>query len=836
MGLRLYAQPVCTVTAYNEETGMSQWHITQMLQDKSGMMWFSTWNGIDRFDGYNFVNFKSHSGDKSIMPNDRIRDMRLDANGVICCLADNSWFQFDGKTGQFLPLPLERQREFEGTGNMKGRMSLGFRDDFIRHTDIYGTVWRLDKQGVLSYHDGNGYKEYPVSRSLTDVQFYMTDRQKNLWLLTHSEVLKLTFGRKPFQRLPQERKAAIGAMMIDDWAQYWITTKEDSTVRIFDRDNNLLGYLAPDGRIVKNYTSFSSPIYSITEVIRQGKEPKIYLGSKPGGVWILGPSCTYEGYTVTHIPKEKLPCNNIYNIKADNLGRIWFATMGGGIVCLDENYDIISGFKDVTGKHDLSKSKVRYIHITKDDVLLAATTEGLLVGKIPQGDVRGMKLRLHQREPMRDSSLSNNATMEVLEDGKGRFFICTESGGVNEIVSKDLLSEQLEFRHYGLTNGLGSDVVISMVDDDGTLMLVSSNKLLTLDTKKSVFSYYDSHFFHEPLRFGECRPIRLADGRWLFGLLDGAITIDDALISKTSFVPPIVITAIDISGRGVMQSVNHLTSLVLEPSERSLTISFAALDYSNPEGVSYAYRLSPEDEWTYIGGIHQVSLAGLKPGEYVMELRSTNSEGAWQDNIRRLMIDVRPTFTESTIGRLIILLLLLGVIGSVIYTYRYIRRIKRKQAETLQAYLLLIEQNEKAKETGGAGDVAVTNEDQSTPQPTEQKTAVPELSEDDELLMSRILRYVEDHISDSDANVNDMAAAAAVSRSGLIRKMKGIVGLTPADFLKEARIKRAATMLRNSSVSVADICYSNGFTDPKYFGRCFKATMGVSPSDYRANA
>ena len=52
--------------------------------------------------------------------------------------------------------------------------------------------------------------------------------------------------------------------------------------------------------------------------------------------------------------------------------------------------------------------------------------------------------------------------------------------------------------------------------------------------------------------------------------------------------------------------------------------------------------------------------------------------------------------------------------------------------------------------------------------------------------MQRVMRYVEEHIGDADANVVDMAREAATSKSGLNRKMKSIVGLTPADFLREA--------------------------------------------------
>ena len=77
----LHAQPECTVTHYDEFSGMAQWWVTQIVQDKQGMMWFSTWNGLNRYDGYQFECFKSQAGDGIDMPSDRIDDMLLAKDG-----------------------------------------------------------------------------------------------------------------------------------------------------------------------------------------------------------------------------------------------------------------------------------------------------------------------------------------------------------------------------------------------------------------------------------------------------------------------------------------------------------------------------------------------------------------------------------------------------------------------------------------------------------------------------------------------------------------------------------------------------------------------------------
>ena len=276
--------------------------------------------------------------------------------------------------------------------------------------------------------------------------------------------------------------------------------------------------------------------------------------------------------------------------------------------------------------------------------------------------------------------------------------------------------------------------------------------------------------------------------------------------------------------------MNHLETLILQPDERSLTIHFSAIDTDNPDGISYAYKMENEVEWNYIGHNRVATFAGLKPGTYRLQLRSTNADGVWVDNIRTLEIIVKPRFFEAWYGQMLIFFGLIALLGAAVYTYLYIRRIKKEQFETLQAYLELVG---KADSSNKVSDTSNMEQEVSV---SEDTSVVTHLSPDDEAFMSRVVGFVEEHLSDSDVNINDMADAAAVSRSGLNRKMKALVGLTPADFMREARIKRACQLLLSSDRSVAEIAYSCGFTDPKYFTKCFRSSIGTTPTEYRSRA
>ncbi|MCB6981684.1 triple tyrosine motif-containing protein, partial [Bacteroides uniformis] len=81
------------------------------------------------------------------------------------------------------------------------------------------------------------------------------------------------------------------------------------------------------------------------------------------------------------------------------------------------------------------------------------------------------------------------------------------------------------------------------------------------------------------------------------------------------------------------------------PSQRNVTFQFAALDYVDSKEIRYAYRLKGlEEEWHDGDKNRSASYINLPNGKYKLQIKSTNSDGVWMDNIRTLSINVLPTF------------------------------------------------------------------------------------------------------------------------------------------------------------------------------------------------
>ncbi len=766
--LSLTAQEVETVH-YGEADGLSHSHVTQMVQDRYGFLWFATWNGLNRFDGRNFVSFKVLPGEGVDMPSDRIRTVAInDQNANLLNLrVDDVWFSFNLLSGKF--------EQLKGSDSLAVALKAG--------------------HGNARSVAGSDHK-----------RFALTDRQGLQWS-TSGDGVDLTIPRIAHATLlPYAEGTDVKAIYRDREGNIWVTSREDNRVSIFDKNLRLKGYLAPSGDVVAQPVGFSSPIYCVY----QSDKDNLWLGSKPDGLFHL--STRAGGYRVERV--EPLQHDNVYDITADRRGRLWLATMGRGVLCYDRKGHVYS-------YNCGSENRARRVYVLPGDVLMATTTAGLLTVDIKPD--RPYKTFLAKREANRANSMSSSACMMVL-NCSGHFFVATESGGIDELLSRDLLASDLEFRHFTTRNGLGSDVILSLSRFGSNILAVSNNKIIILNPQTGESYTLSNRFFGSQIDFSDASPLLLDNGKWLFGLNSGGLVeIDAQSFKPDGFRPPIVLTSLKIENRPVRYMLNGVRQIVLQPGERTLTLTFAALDYRSPQSISYAYRLGDKEEWNYLGNSNTVTLPELRPGNYELQLRATNANGTWCPNVLKVSIKVVPRFVETAWFRLIIGLLLIGLVAIALFTRSYIRKIKRSQKETLAAYLALMEKVPAEKMTVKKGET------------TGDTSSLNRLSPQDKAFMDRLLKFVEEHIGDSDVSNDLMAQAAAVSKSGLNRKLKSIVGLTPADFLREARIKRACQMLQSTAKSVAEVAFACGFTDAKYFSKVFRHSVGESPSQYRTS-
>ena len=112
-------------------------------------------------------------------------------------------------------------------------------------------------------------------------------------------------------------------------------------------------------------------------------------------------------------------------------------------------------------------------------------------------------------------------------------------------------------------------------------------------------------------------------------------------------------------------------------------------------------------------------------------------------------------------------------------------------------------------------------------------TIIPNVKGNDESLMERINKILEERIDEEDMNVDALAEAVGVSRTHLYRRMKERLGINPSDYIRKIRLQKACELLRNDDLDITQIAYALGFSSQSQFSTTFKRFMGYTPTDYR---
>lgn len=113
-----------------------------------------------------------------------------------------------------------------------------------------------------------------------------------------------------------------------------------------------------------------------------------------------------------------------------------------------------------------------------------------------------------------------------------------------------------------------------------------------------------------------------------------------------------------------------------------------------------------------------------------------------------------------------------------------------------------------------------------------QTLAKEDICDMDKDFVEKFKTIIEEKMSDSALNVEDLGKDMGLSRVQLYRKIKSLTNYAPNELLRMARLKRAASLLASSELTVAEIAYEVGFTSPSYFTKCYKEQFGESPTEF----
>ena len=696
------------------------------------------------------------------------------------------------------------------------------------------TIWMVPKGGVFSYYDeqteqlvacplqqaANGLLNLPIMEKV------MIDSQNNLWFSSPEGLTLVNLRYSHLHILPLVERQSTRSLLCRHDGTVWAGS-QDGFIGIYAHGRQQ-GWLAPDGSISQQPVAFAHRIYALFEDSRH----RLWVGTKGRGAWCVDKTVTHyehsdsDAYSLSH--------NFVYDFDEDMEGNIYIATYGGGINIMakdNEGRFIHLGNRLRQYPKD---TFLRLRRVTHDQMgtMVLSSTEGLLTfsstGIATSPEQTAFYPSVHD---MRDTTtLRTNDIEQTLITKRGQVFVVTMGGGIQQLASGSLTDRPLRFATIECLNRNVSNVLSMTEDDDENIWIVREPGIERYTPQTGMLLQLGPDKMQDVMSLGEAKSVMDQEHHlWVAGR-GGVVMLNIGELHESRYCPPIVFTNVQYQGELTSHPILNLRCLRLTPEHRTMTIHFAALDYEDSRLMQYAYRMDDAEEWNYISE-PQIAFSELSPGEHRLTVRSTNCDGVWVGNDTELIIQVEPTFMERTGVRVLLALLLLVLLSGAIQLYLHRRRINARREERLQ--LILKQYRELQEQVENEGKAAQDANAAAAAPKREYALSEPKIVNEDEVFMDKLMKFIEEHIDDDGLRIDDMAEAVNMGRTMFYENVRRIVGLSPSDFLRQVRMQRARQLIVKSRQSVAQIAYSVGFTDPKYFTKCFKKDTGMTPSEYK---
>ena len=599
-------------------------------------------------------------------------------------------------TGELQSLHL--QGEFSGDPSM-------WRNDIKIVEDSRGNLWltpsgngmaMYDRRNnrLVPFLDQNRHYAWTAENTVIDM---FVDRQDNVWFCgKYTGLQKATYNAPQFNTLnhvaPTESGRDVRGVFQDSKGRIWLGAKS-GVVSVYDSQLRFIGNLTADGRLSASFSSQVGHAYAFAEQ----KNGVIWIATKFSGLLRLQPSGVntfrLKRFTADG-SRYSLPHNDVFSLCIDRHNRLWGATFGGGIFYTDlsaKEPRFIHSANLLTSYPIQRFGRTRFVTSDGQGNIWVCATSGLL--RFSDNFRRPEKIHYisYTRQPDNASSLSYNDVLEAYFTSSDSMYVCTYGGGFCRVERSS--GDSLRFTPFTTANGLRSDVVFSVQEDrSGNLWFASENGFVKYSPQKNSVENFSSRFFGKQIDINEGMALRLRDGRLLYPSRNcTAVYFNPEKIKVSRFVPKIILTKLFVDQTEQLPSaddnaileedINSVQCITLPSGKNSFNLEFSALDFRDPSNISYAYMIDGIDAgWNMIGNRHSAIYNNLPPGKYVLKIRSTNSDGLWVNNMRRVEIEVLPSFWQTGWAWLLYGLIAVLAVCITAYVFATILQLKQKVA------------------------------------------------------------------------------------------------------------------------------------------------------------
>jgi len=822
--------------SYTTENGLPQNLVGQIVQDKTGFIWLTTNDGLSRFDGYKFDNFKYKINDTNSLPADFLTDIVVDDNNGL-------WISTFGKGLTYYD---QKQNHFFRFNAEKDSLSYRFKNILSLYIDKSNRLWigtsdaiycSKKEIGILVQNKSgfsNYFIEYQPIGAKQKIQTIYQDGDDEIWLgaeeglflIDHkkgsyakvnfnNQVLKvndikaltkdflLIATDKGLFKFNKNTKTSTNILETELFSAYRNTLKIDQL--LFDKDGNLwiatygagLLYYKPKTKEVVQYISNRYDEHSLrsdmVSALYIDKANTLFVGLRGKGLNVAKIRKNHFSRFRKNSDKKSISNNIVWNIYSISDKEVWVCTHNGLNKFMPRNGGFEQYFIGDKGNKDGS-TFVRMAKKSETTFYLSSLGNGLvefnrktrsfkklmsdgannydanyISGFCKKNDTSiivsfyGKNLAEYKLNGKRLRTLTdtiNNYIRILYKDNQNRLWIGSWGSGLYlyhpdndsfEVFStKEGLNSDYIFYIYQDTDGylwIGTssgltrfnpktkkveaqewqsafdEEVYSILEDDKKNLWVGTNnglfKINKTNGKWLNFNVWDGLQSNE---FNTAACAKTPDGHMVFGGINGLNYFHPDSIRLCTYKPQIVITNFSLfykeykkgdklNARVILSKPIEFTdSIILKYNENVLELNFTALDYFESSEIKYAYRLVGfEDKWIETGAKKRLAMyTNLKPGNYIFQIKSTNSDGVWNDKIKHLHIIIQPALWQTVWFKIISTAIVL-MLFTLFYKLR-LRNLKKqkayleqlvnqKTAELEQSMNTLLEQKKELSET-----------------------------------------------------------------------------------------------------------------------------------------
>jgi len=678
----------------NNINSLSDNRVQTVFQDSSGTIWAGTYaGGLNKFNEAtgSFIRYMHDPDDSSSISNNRIWGIcEVDDGNLVIATSDGLNY-FNVKTGIF--------ESYKNNPNVSSTIASS--KTRVVHKGVGGEIWVGTESGISLFNlENKTFQNFKIDLSAfgmtsSVVNALLLEDKETLWIGGVDGLLEFDVKGKQFNNYYNHSEQDLNSLVNnnvrslykDRSGLIWVGTRGGG-ISIFNpnisfshiennTDNIEIETLMIDKSgsflISKNDGLFKyTPSNGQTQLIF-GLKPSAVCEDKWGNIW----AGFHDGFiykfdkTTFSSKKIEVPIEdeNFYVKRLFMDGEdLWIGTQGNGLYLMDTKTEAIKEvyFNDKNDPSSIGGNEIWSIF--KDSK-----------GRLWFGTQNGVSLLNQDTHTF--SSYNTNFVYSIHEGISGKLWLGSRKGlhSIKTDSISDLTNDAIEIRRYDQNDGLPSNMIYSIQEDDkGNLWISTEYGISKFDKINSSFKNYNKKNGLKYENYNPNASAKSVEGEIYFGGTNGITGFFPEDIKESKTVPNVIITKIEINGIPLEfdQSIDEIETINLTYKDILFSFEFAALDFTDSRSNQYAYMLEGFDsEWIYGKNRNYVSYTSIKPGEYTFKVKASNNDGYWNEAGEEIKIIITPPWWDTVQIKVTgIVLMILLIMGS-----HYIRVMNLKQ-------------------------------------------------------------------------------------------------------------------------------------------------------------